>query len=108
MSKETIRQILKRLNRIEQTIFPKIESRPTKEVLTLKKKSGLPYSILQLREQKFFKQPKISSEVHKKLQPTYHCDLNRVEVALLRLNKKKQLRKSLKLIGDKKIIAYVW
>lgn len=89
MSKKTIKQILKRLDRLEKTVFLKTKKRSMREVSAPKRKSSLPHSILQLREQKFFKQPKTPLEVHKKLRPTYHCDLNRVEVALLRLNKKK-------------------
>lgn len=64
--------------------------------------------IIELRDGGYFKQPKTAQEVHKKLQPIYPCDLNRVEVALLRLYKKRQLRKTSKIVGRKKIIAYVW
>ncbi len=61
-----------------------------------------------VRDQGIFKQPKTAKEAHAKLQLHYPCDLNRVEVALLRLQKRKQLRKASKGTGDKKQVAYVW
>ncbi len=69
---------------------------------------SLPAWILRLRDQGIFKQPKTAKEAHAKLQLHYPCDLNRVEVALLRLQKRKQLRKASKGTGDKKQVAYVW
>ncbi len=62
--------------------------------------------ILQLRDAGFFRQSKAAPEIHRKLQPTYPCDLNRVEVALYRLKKGRRLRKTSK--GKKKQVAYVW
>jgi hypothetical protein len=47
-------------------------------------------------------------DVREKLQPTYHCDVDRVAMALLRLHKRKQLRKTKKAVGKKRLIAYVW
>lgn len=64
--------------------------------------------ILILRSAGFLKQPKTAKEVHNKLYPTYPCNLNRVEVALLRLSQKRQLRKTSKSQGDKEVLAYVW
>ena len=68
----------------------------------------LPSYILELRGQGFFKQAKTAKEVHAKLQSVYHCNLDRVVMALLRLQRRKQLRKSVKLVGKKKQVAYVW
>jgi hypothetical protein len=68
----------------------------------------LPEHILRLRDEGFFNPPKTASETHAKLQPVYSCDLNRVAVALLRLRGRKQLRKTSKVMGDKKQVAYGW
>lgn len=64
--------------------------------------------ILRLRESGFFKQAKTAKEVYAKLQSAYACDLNRVAVALLRLQRRKKVRKTSKLVGNKDQIAYVW
>jgi predicted transcriptional regulator len=56
----------------------------------------------------FFKQPKTVVEVHEKLQSSYHCEVNRVSMALLRLHKKRALRKTSKTVGKRKQVAYVW
>jgi hypothetical protein len=68
---------------------------------------GLPGHISRLRDEGFFKQPQTAAEVHAKLQSSYHCDLNRVAVALLRLFKKRVLRKTSKTVGGKPQVAYV-
>lgn len=73
-----------------------------------KKSSKLPDHILSLRDAGFMKQPKTGDEVHAKLQPIYHCDQNRVEVAMLRLHKKRLLRKTSKTVGKRNKVAYVW
>ncbi len=70
--------------------------------------SKLPDHILGLRDSGFMKQPKTGDEVHAKLQPSYHCDVNRVEVAMLRLHKRRLLRKTSKTVGNRKKVAYVW
>jgi len=107
--KEINKQIFKRIEKIEKAVFAKgINPIGTKKNLKLGVKTSLPNLILKLRDDRFFSQPKSVSEVHKKLQPIYPCDFNRVEVALLRLYKKRQLRKTSKMVGSKKIIAYVW
>jgi len=49
-----------------------------------------------------------AAEVHAKLQESYYCVLNRVQMALLRLQKKRELRRAVKRIGDHDEIAYVW
>lgn len=110
MNQEQInREIFKRLEKLEKQCFAKV-TRFIKGIEKSKtsEKNSLPVLILKLRDSGFFNHPQSVSEVHKKLQPIYPCDFNRVEVALLRLHKKRQLRKTLKIIGDKKVIAYVW
>jgi hypothetical protein len=69
---------------------------------------GLPDHVLALRDEGFFAQPKTFHEVHAKLEPTYPCDVDRVKVACLRLQKRKLLRKTSKLTGGKSQVAYVW
>ena len=81
----------------------KSKSAPSRKV-----RSGLPEHILALRDAGFMKQPKTGEEVHEKLQQTYHCDVNRVAVALLRLRKRGLLRKTSKGDGKRKQVAYVW
>jgi hypothetical protein len=72
------------------------------------KGNGLPTHILRLRGEGFFADPRTSSEVHEKLQETYHCLPDRVQMALLRLQRRRELRKALKKIGDEEKVAYVW
>ncbi len=71
-------------------------------------KKSLSNHIIELREHGFFKKPVTSEEVHKKLGTIYPCDFSRVKVELPRLKKRGQLRKTSKVIGEKKYIAYVW
>lgn len=71
-------------------------------------KPALADHIIRLRDENFFNQPKTGEEVHAKIQETYPCERNRVEVALLRLAAKKELRRATKNIGDKSYKAYVW
>jgi hypothetical protein len=70
--------------------------------------NALPKHALRLRDGGFFKPPKTAVETHSKLQSTYPYELNRVQVVLLRLQKKKQLRKTLKIVGKRKQVAYGW
>ena len=74
------------------------------------KKKTLSDHLIELRDTGFFSQPKTAEEVHKKLSEIYFCELNRVEVALLRLTeqKRKQLRITSKVVNKKKYKAYVW
>jgi len=74
----------------------------------IKTRKGLPTYILELRDSGFFSQPKTAEETHKELQGKYHCETNRVSMALLRLAKKRELRKATKLINGQKYKAYVW
>lgn len=64
--------------------------------------------ILSLRERGFFRQSKSVAEVYSKLQPVYVCERNRVAMALLRLFKHRELRKTSKLVNEKQQTAYVW
>ncbi len=64
--------------------------------------------ILRLRDAGFFKQAKTAKDAHAKLQSQYSCELNRVTVALLRLQRRKLLRKATKMEGKKKQTTYVW
>ncbi len=72
------------------------------------RRGSLSDHILALREDNFFAQSKTYDEVHTKLEPTYPCDAERVKVACFRLQKRKQLRKTSKLVGSKSQVAYVW
>lgn len=69
---------------------------------------SLPDHILHLRDTGFFRQPKTIDEVHVKLQSAYHCERDRVSMALLRLLKRKKLRKAFKMVNEEKQTAYVW
>jgi hypothetical protein len=71
-------------------------------------KHSLSDHIIELRDSGFFTQPKTAEETHAKLAGKYHCELNRVAVALLRLAERKQLRKASKIISEKKHKAFVW
>ncbi len=71
-------------------------------------KQSLSDHIIELRDSGFFSQPKTAEETHTKLTGKYHCELNRVEVALIRLAERKQLRKASKIVSGKKYNAYVW
>ena len=99
LADESLKDVNRRSNR--QTVS-KISS--SKKLAGAKKLSDY---ILQLKEGNFFKQAKTAKEVRVKLQPIYSCDLNRVEVALLRLQRRKKLRKTSKLVDKKSQIAYV-
>jgi hypothetical protein len=97
-----IQDLEKRISKLEGMI------RESSKPLPKRGKKTLSHYILELRISGFFAQAKTARETHKKLQDTYYCELNRVEVALTRLAKKKQLRKSSKNIAGKKCKAYVW
>lgn len=102
-----IKDILNRIEKLEKAVFvQKIKKMPDTKINTAS--GSLPDRILELRKADFFKQPKTAQEVHAKLQPTYPCDPDRVNMALLRLFKKKLLRITSKNIKSKKLKAYVW
>lgn len=69
---------------------------------------SLPDHILELRDQGFFHKPQTGNEVHEELQKQYHCDLDRVQMALFRLVRRRKLRKSAKSIAGRSQVAYVW
>src|SRR2546428_919449 len=90
-----------RSSRVRQKTSPRHSSSPTTA-------NALPKHLLRLRDMGFFKPPKTPVETHSKLQSIYPCELNRVAVALLRLQKRKQLRKTSKIVGERKQVAYGW
>jgi len=92
----------KRISALESII-----SKPKKPEIVKGKKS-LSDHIIELRDSGFFSQPKTAEETHAKLTGKYHCDLNRVAVALLRLAERNKLRKASKTIEGKNYKAYVW
>jgi hypothetical protein len=69
---------------------------------------SLPDHILKLRDKGLLKEPLTFQEVHSKLAKIYPCDVSRVKVACLRLQKRKLLRKTSKKIENRKQVAYVW
>src|SRR5689334_12156339 len=67
----------------------------------------LPDHVMNLRNLGFFHEPRTGNEVHAKLLKVYHCQLNRVQMALLRFVRRRELRKTAKDISGKKQVAYV-
>ena len=63
---------------------------------------------MDLRNNGFFSKPKTADETASKLQGTYHCEGNRVAMALLRLANRRQLRRATKVVDKKEYKAYVW
>ena len=92
----------KRIRRLE-SLLPQ-----RKSAAISKDKRKLADHIIELRTKGFFAQPKTAGETHNKLKKTYHCERDRVAMALLRLAKRKQLRRALRTIEKKKYQAYVW
>ncbi len=74
----------------------------------VKAQDGLQAIILRLRDAGKLRPPKTGTEVHHELQDEYPCAVDRVAMALLRLHKKKQLRKTSKKVGNRTSIAYTW
>jgi hypothetical protein len=106
---EKIRDIIDQALERPRRRLAERKAQPSKATNDASKASRLPDHIIRLRDSGFLKQPKTPAEVHAKLQATYPCDLNRVAVALLRLQKNKRaLRKHSKIVGKRKLIAYVW
>ncbi len=113
MTDQALVDALKKIGAIIDQVLTKNPSRTRKSKPSAKSSrstapSKLPDHILVLRDSGFMKQPKTGDEVHAKLQSSYHCDVNRVEVAMLRLHKKRLLRKTSKSVGQRKKVAYVW
>jgi hypothetical protein len=92
----------KRIARLESLVLRQKTVKPSNE------KQNLPDHILNLRTKGFFSQSKTATETHQKLKGTYHCEIDRVAMALLRLAERKQLRKASKIVGKKKYQTYVW
>lgn len=99
-------QLLVRLSRLEKAVFGVKGTKPVKAV-SVSKRRALPDYILELRDSGFLDLARTPTEVHAALKPKYPCDLDRVKVALLRLQRRRQLRKSSKTVGNKKMAAYV-
>ena len=104
--KNDLNDIVRRIEKLEKATFGSREKSSKKKGVS--NNDNLRGKVLNLRDANFFKQPKVALEVHAKLQSTYPCDLNRVEVILLRLSKNKLLRVTSKTIGCKKKKAYAW
>jgi len=85
-----------------------IEERPKQESGARSGPLSLPNRILALRDKKFFLHPKTDLEVHAEISKSYSCHKNRVEVALLRLVKKRHLRRTQKMENGEKVTAYAW
>ena len=69
---------------------------------------ALPQHILNLRSKGLFAEPRTPTEVHSQLQEIYRCEQERVKVALLRLQRKRELRKTSKIFDGRERVAYVW
>jgi len=78
------------------------------EETNTKNSSSLPQRIIRLREKGYFASPRVYNEVHTEIQKEYPCDPDRVRVALIRLQRNKQLRKTSKNYGGKDLTAYAW
>lgn len=68
---------------------------------------SLPDHILRLRDEGFFHGPQTANETHEELLKTYHCEIDRVQMALLRLVRRRELRKAAKRIVGRNQAAYV-
>jgi len=106
ISNEEIANVLKdherRISKIESP------SPKHKDLAKKGKANTLSDLLMGLRDSGFFLHPKTSEETHIKLQEQYHCEENRVAVALLRLANRRLLRKASKIMNGKKYHAYVW
>ncbi len=87
---------------------PSRKARASRPSATVTAPETLPEHIIKLRDGGFFKEPRIAADVHTKLQASYRCELNRVVTALGRLMTARKLRKATKVVGKKKLVAYVW
>jgi len=105
---KVIQEIIARLDHLEMAVLGHGQKTNPEKNAKGSSRRGLPAHILKLRDQGFFKKPKTAHEVQAKLQLVYPCELDRVAMALLRLQRRKQLRKASKMVGKKKQVAYVW
>mgnify|MGYP001576810690 CR=1 FL=1 len=101
---------LKQINKILRDHEKRIASLENKKILLKKtgSKKSLSDHIIELRDRGAFKKPLTAEEVHKRLVTTYPCDFSRVKVELVRIQGRGQLRKTSKMVGKKKYVAYVW
>lgn len=95
------------------TLQPEGASKPrsqhaTQASPTKTERNSLPAEIIRLRDSGFFSQPRTAQEVHKALQGKYHCELNRVVMALIRLQRRKELRKASREAEGRLQVAYAW
>jgi hypothetical protein len=106
-----LEELLVKINNLEERVAAlesKPRKRPSSERRANDQRESLAEVVLRLREEDFFASPNIAGEVHKRLSDSYPCELNRVEVVLSRLARKKELRKVSKIVDGKKYVAYVW
>ncbi|MDB5194381.1 MAG: hypothetical protein JWN50_395 [Parcubacteria group bacterium] len=117
MKKNDINKSLEEIIRIAQAILDNGLTETGKSAAVARVPRGtrsvagtqsLPDRILTLRDSGFFKQARLPSEVHAKLQSTYECELSRVETALYRLKGRKQLRVKMRKVGNSQQNAFVW
>ena len=107
---EKIKELEERIEEHEKRIaaIEKANSKQKTKHEEKQKFKGLPERILALRDNNFFRTPRTDVEVHAEIIKTYPCDLNRVSVALFRLSKKKELRRTTIVKEDKEYVAYAW
>lgn len=89
-------------------LSPQKTSTPLKQSTEQGKAKKLPDHILDLREAGFFAEPRTCGEVHSALHDKYHCQADRVQMALLRLQRRKHLRKTKKVTEGREQVAYAW
>jgi hypothetical protein len=104
--KTDLRDIIRRIEKLENKVFS--DKTKDRKLVKDEQKKTLPDLIIELRDSGFFSQPRTPVEAHEKLNPKYSCELNRVTMALLRLQRGNQLRKASKRDGEKRVTAYVW
>lgn len=66
----------------------------------------LPAKILSLQDIGFLNEARTPIEVHAELSKVYPCEINRVQMALLRLQRKREVRRVSKDVDGKKTLAY--
>lgn len=107
-TEQKIQEILRRLERLESIVLrTKSRAGERRQASGAKNPKSLRDYLLNLKGSSFFRDPKSSGEVSQKIQKVYPCEPKRVGVELIRLHRKKQLRKTSKEIGGKKVVAYV-
>ena len=102
-----LKSILKRLDRLDQEVFGS-GGGSQQRLRGQAKSKTLPDVILDLKDSGFFKNPKTTKMVYKRLLSVYHTDLKKVDTALHRLRGRKELRIIKVVEGGRKVKAYVW